>query len=132
MSGSGKGLLGLWLYRSGEHEWAVKEGSPLHKVAEVSNFYENQMSAGKRFLNILKFKEPKTAQVSKPVPLNTDRTSLVFTLNNQVGGLARVLQIFQELGINVLFIEFQHYNEEKQQVQYFLDKRNKKKTLFRT
>lgn len=31
MSGSGKGLLGLWLYRSGEQEWAVKEGSPLHK-----------------------------------------------------------------------------------------------------
>lgn len=31
MSGSGKGLLGLWLYRSGEQEWALKEGSPLHK-----------------------------------------------------------------------------------------------------
>lgn len=31
MSGSGKGLLGLWLYRSGEQEWAVKAGSPLHK-----------------------------------------------------------------------------------------------------
>lgn len=34
MSGSGKGLLGLWLYRSGEQEWAVKEGSPLHKEDE--------------------------------------------------------------------------------------------------
>lgn len=31
MSGSGKGLLGLWLYRSGDQEWAVKGGSPLHK-----------------------------------------------------------------------------------------------------
>lgn len=30
MSGSGKGLLGLWLYRTGE-EWAMKEGSPVHK-----------------------------------------------------------------------------------------------------
>ena len=30
MSGSGKSLLGLWLYRSGEQEWAVKHGSPLH------------------------------------------------------------------------------------------------------
>lgn len=39
MSGSGKGLLGLWLYRSGEHEWAVKEGSPLHKIAEVRNIH---------------------------------------------------------------------------------------------
>lgn len=35
MSGSGKGLLGLWLYRSGEQEWAVKEGSPLHKRKEM-------------------------------------------------------------------------------------------------
>lgn len=35
MSGSGKGLLGLWLYRSGESEWAVKEGSPLHKEDEL-------------------------------------------------------------------------------------------------
>lgn len=34
MSGSGKGLLGLWLYRSGEQEWAVKAGSPLHKPDE--------------------------------------------------------------------------------------------------
>lgn len=34
MSGSGKGLLGLWLYRSGEQEWAVKGGSPLHKPVE--------------------------------------------------------------------------------------------------
>lgn len=31
MSGSGKSILGLWLYRSGEQEWAVKQGSPLHK-----------------------------------------------------------------------------------------------------
>lgn len=31
MSASGKSLLGLWLYRSGEQEWAVKEGSPIHK-----------------------------------------------------------------------------------------------------
>ena len=36
MSGSGKGLLGMWLYRRGE-EWAVKEGSPMHKSHEVSN-----------------------------------------------------------------------------------------------
>lgn len=35
MSGSGKGLLGLWLYRSGEQEWAVKEGSPLHNQEDL-------------------------------------------------------------------------------------------------
>lgn len=35
MSGSGKGLLGLWLYRSGDSEWALKEGSPLHKKKDL-------------------------------------------------------------------------------------------------
>lgn len=35
MSGSGKSLLGLWLYRSGESEWSVKEGSPLHKKRDM-------------------------------------------------------------------------------------------------
>ena len=34
MSGSGKGLLGVWLYRRGEH-WAIKEGSPIHKPSDV-------------------------------------------------------------------------------------------------
>lgn len=34
MSGSGKSLLGVWLYRRGE-SWAVKEGSPLHKSRDV-------------------------------------------------------------------------------------------------
>ena len=37
---------------------------------------------------------------------SNDRTSIVFTLKNQVGGLARALQVFQELGINVLHVEF--------------------------
>ena len=35
MSASGKSLLGLWLYRSGEQEWAVKEGSPAHKRKDL-------------------------------------------------------------------------------------------------
>jgi len=34
MSGSGKSLLGVWLYKRGE-SWAVKEGSPLHKSRDV-------------------------------------------------------------------------------------------------
>jgi len=34
MSGSGKSLLGVWLYRRGKN-WAVKEGSPLHKSRNV-------------------------------------------------------------------------------------------------
>lgn len=45
MSASGKSLLGLWLYRSGEsNEWAVKEGSPIHKPKDfilTVNYQEN-------------------------------------------------------------------------------------------
>lgn len=31
--------------------------------------------------------------------------SVIFSLKNQVGGLARALQVFQDLGVNVLHIE---------------------------
>jgi len=34
MSGSGKGLLGLWLYRTGE-EWALKDGPPRSAPRQV-------------------------------------------------------------------------------------------------
>jgi prephenate dehydratase len=36
---------------------------------------------------------------------SNDRTSIIFTLKHQIGALARALQVFQELGINVLHIE---------------------------
>lgn len=36
MSASGKSFLGLWLYRSGEREWSVKQGSPIHKRKEFA------------------------------------------------------------------------------------------------
>lgn len=40
----------------------------------------------------------------------SDRTSIIFTLKHQVGALARALQVFQELGINVLHIELHDGN----------------------
>lgn len=52
-----------------------------------------------------------------------DKTSIIFTLNNQVGGLARALQVFQELGINVLHLELQNNDANAEHVsnsiQYF-------------
>lgn len=102
MSGSGKGLLGLWLYRSGEQEWAVKEGSPLHHKKET-------------------FELVKTADNSKNDLNPNDRTSIVFTLKNQVGGLARALQVFQEMGINVLHIDFHHTNESSDVADVLVD-----------
>lgn len=38
MSGSGKGLLGLWLYRSGE-EWTVKEDCPIPTTESLVSKY---------------------------------------------------------------------------------------------
>ncbi|XP_076170081.1 tryptophan hydroxylase [Ptiloglossa arizonensis] len=78
MSGSGKGLLGVWLYRRGE-QWAIKEGSPIHKPTEIP-MVERQ-------------------------PCSDNKSSVVFSLKNQVGGLARALQVFQDLGVNVVHIE---------------------------
>lgn len=78
MSGSGKSLLGVWLYRRGE-SWAVKEGSPLHKSRNLPMDESNQT--------------------------NDNKNSVIFSLKNQIGGLARALQVFQDLGINVVHIE---------------------------
>ncbi|XP_066907998.1 tryptophan 5-hydroxylase 1 isoform X2 [Halyomorpha halys] len=38
-------------------------------------------------------------------PNTMPRNSIIFSLKNQVGGLARVLQVFQDLGVNVVHIE---------------------------
>lgn len=83
MSGSGKGLLGLWLYRNG-NDWQVKNEAPHNpKLGEL-----HQMAA----------QQPSQHSES-------ERISVIFTLRNQVGGLVRVLSLFQDLGINVLHIE---------------------------
>lgn len=42
-----------------------------------------------------------------------DRTSIMFTLKNQVGCLAKALQVFQELGINVLHLDLQNTDPNK-------------------
>lgn len=47
MSGSGKGLLGVWLYRRGDN-WAIKEGSPIHKSSDV-RCIQNWCSVGRFF-----------------------------------------------------------------------------------
>ncbi|XP_043795818.1 tryptophan 5-hydroxylase 1 isoform X2 [Apis laboriosa] len=36
---------------------------------------------------------------------NDNKNSVVFSLKNQIGGLARALQVFQDLGVNVIHIE---------------------------
>ncbi|KAK7576073.1 hypothetical protein V9T40_012359 [Parthenolecanium corni] len=77
MSASGKSLLGLWLYRTGE-EWALKDGDP-----ERFTFTTEKMPRGHI----------------------DSKNSVIFSLKNQVGGLARALQVFQDLGVNVLHIE---------------------------
>jgi tryptophan 5-monooxygenase len=43
----------------------------------------------------------------------TDRTSIIFTLKHQVGALANALQVFQELGINIIHIELHNGNESE-------------------
>lgn len=50
MSGSGKSLLGLWLYRSGE-DWAVKEECPLQQTTNTVS-HQITLLLVKRLLNI--------------------------------------------------------------------------------
>jgi tryptophan 5-monooxygenase len=123
MSASGKSLLGLWLYRTGgkEQEWAVKEGSPIHKPKDfIVNIHLHDCINS---LNKWKI-ENLFSQKAKEEPTNdtqlssSDRTSIIFTLKHQVGALARALQVFQELGINVLHIELHESGNESETVNF--------------
>ncbi|ERL93388.1 hypothetical protein D910_10680 [Dendroctonus ponderosae] len=93
MSGSGKPLLGLWLYRS-EEEWNYKEESPIA--------LKNQVSESKE-------------------PAEIEKISIIFTLKNQVGGLVRALQAFQDLGINVQHIESRPSQTSDNQADFLVD-----------
>uniref|UniRef100_A0A8D9ARR4 Tryptophan 5-hydroxylase 2 n=3 Tax=Cacopsylla melanoneura TaxID=428564 RepID=A0A8D9ARR4_9HEMI len=79
MSASGKSLLGLWLYRASEKEWTLKD------IPEAPAGSKNKSLADHEF--------------------QASHNSVIFSLKNQVGGLARALQVFQDLGVNVLHIE---------------------------
>lgn len=100
MSGSGKPLLGLWLYRSGE-EWNYKEESPIVLTNQVP------------------LKETSLSNESTTV--QTEKISIIFTLKNQVGGLVRALQSFQDLGINVQHIESRPSQIGDNQVDFLVD-----------
>ncbi|KAH8259245.1 tryptophan 5-hydroxylase 1 [Drosophila bipectinata] len=113
MSASGKSLLGLWLYRSGEQEWSVKQGSPLHQLKKDT---APGSSAPVPHSNLSRHSsaplEPPRLSIGPSAGQDPprqhspgERISIIFTLRNQVGNLARALQVFQELGINVLHLE---------------------------
>lgn len=116
MSASGKSLLGLWLYRSGEQEWAVKQGSPLHQLKKDTSVTASSSSgSAPRHAGLSRHSsappEPPRLAIGgdgqDPSRQHSpgERISIIFTLRNQVGNLARALQVFQELGINVLHLE---------------------------
>ncbi|XP_060876269.1 tryptophan 5-hydroxylase 1 [Metopolophium dirhodum] len=94
MSGSGKSLLGLWLYRTGE-DWTLREASPPASRPAVSG---------------------------RPDPTRFDsRNSVIFSLKNRVGGLAQALQVFQDLGVNVLHIESRPSRRRKSEFEILVD-----------
>lgn len=51
----------------------------------------------------------------------TEKISIIFTLKNQVGGLVRALQSFQDLGINVQHIESRPSQTSDNQVDFLVD-----------
>lgn len=144
MSASGKSLLGLWLYRSGEQEWAVKQGSPLHgprikngssssssivsKSDDLQKMHKSKFSSDRNNCVVLLPSQDNpginaqtrdTTSISDSVRQQVspgDRVSIIFTLKNQVGNLARALQVFQELGINVLHLELSPLENATNQV----------------
>lgn len=135
MSGSGKGLLGLWLYRSGEQEWALKEGSPIHRTKPLPGEVKTEGLFDKRLKLIASSsnlpKEPTVESKAgggdshRNLDLSrstADRTSIMFTLKNQVGCLAKALHVFQEMGINVMHLELQNVKSGTDQVKQVYSK----------
>lgn len=57
----------------------------------------------------------------KPNKEKVERISIIFTLKNQVGGLVRALQAFQDLGINVLHIESRQSLNDGSQSDFLVD-----------
>ncbi|CAG9863604.1 unnamed protein product [Phyllotreta striolata] len=98
MSGSGKPLLGLWLYRSGE-DWSYKEDSPI----------------------ALKPQQSEDKEETPVQPEEKEKISIIFSLKNQVGGLVRALQAFQDLGINVQRIESRPSQTGENQADFLVD-----------
>lgn len=90
MIGSGKPLLGLWLYRSG-HQWSVK-----HELSLTS-------PRTRRYSRSINQETSQSVDSSNHSP--TFITTLIFTVEGQVGSLVKCLQIMQDLKINVLHIE---------------------------
>ncbi|XP_049811946.1 tryptophan 5-hydroxylase 1 [Schistocerca nitens] len=103
MSASGKGLLGLWLYRSAGGQWALKEGPPVTARLQRSI----SRDAGPNEVSVEGHKD--------------SLSSVVFSLKNQVGGLARALQVFQDLGVNVIHIESRPSSRKDSEYEILVD-----------
>uniref|UniRef100_A0A1I8P648 Tryptophan 5-hydroxylase 2 n=1 Tax=Stomoxys calcitrans TaxID=35570 RepID=A0A1I8P648_STOCA len=135
MSASGKSLLGLWLYRSGEQEWAVKQGSPLHGPRNKKDLGGSDSIENPGLNNVNNKLNSMTSDMlgcgggvgvggagAGQAPCSPgDRVSIIFTLKNQVGNLARALQVFQELGINVLHLELSPLENATNQADVVVD-----------
>ncbi|CAL8115370.1 unnamed protein product [Orchesella dallaii] len=97
MSASGKGLIGLWLYRMGDStDWTLKEGVP---------------GSGKPREDI------NTVELHK----ESNHNCVVFSLKNQVGGLARALKVFQDNGVNVIHIESRKSKRKPSEYEIMVD-----------
>ncbi|CAG9838507.1 unnamed protein product [Diabrotica balteata] len=101
---SGKPLLGLWLYRSGE-DWSYKEDSPITLKTQTSSNEEHTK------------------------PEEKEKVSIIFSLKNQVGGLVRALQAFQDMGINVQRIESRPSETNENQADFIVDVESEPKKL---
>ncbi|XP_076064743.1 tryptophan hydroxylase [Oratosquilla oratoria] len=114
MSGSGKGLLGLWLYRNNEEEWTLKE-LPSRRCSEGGKerkAKDGQSGSSEALKKIL----GQGSDVYQP-----SQNSVVFSLKDQVGGLAKALSVFKEKGINVVHIESRKSQRRSSEYEILVD-----------
>lgn len=77
------------------------------------------------FAKLMKHLTFQISQNSVDQPSNDitekEKLSVIFTLKNQVGGLVRALQAFQDLGINVCHIESRPSQNGDNQIDFLVD-----------
>ncbi|XP_045605547.2 tryptophan 5-hydroxylase 1 [Procambarus clarkii] len=119
MSGSGKGFLGLWLYKTGE-EWMLKD--PLRPQKEAAKVTRSSPA------RTLASSSTSSSSSSSSAPdsgagevYQPSQNSVVFNLKNQVGGLAKALQVFQERGVNVVHIESRKSRRRNSEYEIMVD-----------
>ncbi|XP_072905383.1 tryptophan 5-hydroxylase 1 isoform X1 [Hemitrygon akajei] len=93
----------------------------LHWEISHLNCGEQRQRRGINKSNFCKIEESKENKENCNVSVERGRVAVVFSLKNEVGGLAKALRLFQEKHVNLLHIESRKSKRRNSEFEIFLD-----------